>query len=283
MIFDPCHGTALLRIIQTLIGVHFARTEMPMIKLAVLLKRKKDLSFEEFDRYWDGPHGDLVVGIPEFTRHVRRYSQSHLIDPTYGGEGMAWKRADFDGIAEVWFDNLESMTAAFNERRFVEVVGPDDRKFIDPDSVSIMVTREIEKIPLNGKPGVKLSVVIKRRQGMSFAEFDHYWDVTHGAIVTGVADFTRHVRRYVQSHVVTEYTGEGDSSKLTSQWGKAAFDGIAELWFDSIADMVAAFNEPAFMKTIAPDDEMFVDPTGTQLFTLKEVQKFPVMEKLFAA
>lgn len=254
-----------------------------MIKLAGLLKRKKGMSFEEFDRYWDGTHGDLVVGIPEFTRHVRRYSQSHLVDPTYGGEGMAWKRADFDGIAEVWFDNLEVMTAAFNEPRFVASVGADDRKFIDPEAVSIMVTREIEKIPLNGDPGVKLSVVIKRRTDMTFADFDRYWDLTHGAIVTSVPEFTRHVRRYVQSHLVSEYTGEGDSSKLTSAWGKAAFDGIAELWFDSIADMVKAFNEPAFKEKIAPDDEKFVDAAGTQLFTLKEVQKIPVFEKLFAA
>ncbi len=252
-----------------------------MIKLAVLLKRKKGMSFEEFDRYWDGTHGDLVVGIPEFTRHVRRYSQSHIVDPTYQGEGMAWKRADFDGIAEVWFDSIDTMTAAFNEPRFIEIVGPDDAKFLDREATSILVTHEIEKIPLNGAPLIKLSVVIKRRDGMSFEAFDHYWNHTHGGIVTSVPEFTRHVRRYVQSHLVTEYTGAGDTSKLTSQWGKAAYDGIAEIWFDSITDMVAAFNEPQFMKTIAPDDEKFVGAVETQLFTLKEVQKFPVLERLF--
>lgn len=247
-----------------------------MIKLAVLLKRRKDLSFEEFDRYWDGTHGDLVVGIPEFTRHVHRYSQAHLIDPTYNGEGMAWKRADFDGIAEVWFESIEAMTTAFNEPRFIEIVGPDDEKFIDRDATAILVTREFEKIPLHGSPTIKLSVAIKRRAGMSFDDYDRYWNVQHAEIVTGVPEFTRHVRRYVQSHLVTEYTGAGDTSKLTSQWGQAAFDGIAELWFDSIADMVTAFNEPKFLETIAPDDEKFVDPAGTQLFTLREVQKFPL-------
>ncbi len=252
-----------------------------MIKLAVLLKRKAGMSFTAFDRYWDGTHGDLVVGIPEFARHVRRYSQAHLIDPTYGGEGMAWKRADFDGIAEVWFDNLEAMRRAFNEPRFIATVGPDDHQFVDSAAVSILVTHEIEKIPLNGTPGVKLSVVIKRRAGMSFAEFDQYWNTTHGDIVTSVPAFTRHVRRYVQSHLVVDYTGEGDSSKLTTQWGKAAFDGIAELWFDGIPEMVAAFNEPAFMEKIAPDDEKFVDAAGTQIFTLKEVEKIPVKEKLY--
>jgi uncharacterized protein (TIGR02118 family) len=249
-----------------------------MIKLAVLLKRKLGMPFEDFDRYWDGPHGEMVIAIPEFTRHVHKYSQSHLIDPTYNGEGMSWKRAAFDGIAEVWFASL-AMTTAFNEPRFVEAVGPDDEQFIDRTATSILVTREIEKIPLNGSPTVKLSVVIKRRPGMTFEDFDRYWKGPHADVVTSVPEFTRHVRRYVQAHLVAEYTGAGDASKLTTQWGKAAFDGIAELWFDSIAEMVAAFNEPKFVEKIAPDDEKFVDPAGTQLFTLTEIQKFPTQEQ----
>ncbi|WP_368680348.1 EthD domain-containing protein (plasmid) [Rhodococcus opacus] len=247
-----------------------------MVKLAVLLKRKNGMSFEDFDRYWTGPHGDLVVGIPEFTRHVRRYSQAHLVDPDYAGDGMAWPKAAFDGIAEVWFDNIDVMTTAFNEPKFVELVGPDDAKFIDPESVSILVTEEIEKIPLNGSPKVKLSVIIKRRPGMSFEDFDRHWNGPHADTVTSVPEFTRHVRRYVQLHLVPEYTGEGDGSKLQSQWGKAPFDGIAELWFDTIEDMVAAFNEPKFMEHIAPDDAKFVDSAGTQLMVLEEVEKIPL-------
>lgn len=246
-----------------------------MIKLAVLLKRKAGMSFEQFDRYWDGTHGDLVADLPEFTRHVSRYSQSHIVDPNYGGEGMVWKRADFDGIAEVWFESTAHMTRAFNEPRFVDLVGQDDAKFIDPQAVAVMVTQEIEKIALNGSPKVKLSVAIGRRKGMSFEEFDHYWNHTHGGIVTSVPEFTRHVRRYVQSHLVTDYSGADDTSKLTNQWRKAPYDGIAELWFDSIADMVTAFNEAKFMEKIAPDDEMFVEGATTQLFTLKEIEKFP--------
>ena len=252
-----------------------------MIKLAVLLKRKQAMSFEQFDRYWDGKHGSLVVGIPEFTRHISRYSQAHIVDPSYDGAGMAWKPADYDGIAEVWFENTQAMTRAFNEPRFIELVGPDDEKFIDRDAVAIMVTQEIEKIALNGAPKIKLAVVIKRREGMSFDEFDHYWNHIHGAIVTAVPEFTRHVRRYVQAHWVPGYSGAGDASKLTTQWRRAPFDGIAELWFDGIADMVAAFNEPQFMAKIAPDDERFVDAIHTQLFTVREVEKFPGRADLY--
>lgn len=221
-----------------------------MIKLAVLLQRKSGMSFEAFDRYWDGPHGDLVLGIPEFMRHVRRYSQSHLVDPSYEGAGMAWQRAAIDGIAEVWFDDLGAMTAAFNESRFVELVGPDDARFIDGSAVSILVTQEIEKIPLNGSPAVKLAVAIKRPDGMSFDDFDNYWNTTHAKIVT---------------------------STLTNRWHFAPFEGIAELWFDDTAEVVRAFNEPAFIDKIAPDDENFVDQAGTKLIVVQEIDKFPAL------
>ncbi|NNL86771.1 MAG: EthD domain-containing protein [Myxococcales bacterium] len=246
-----------------------------MIKLAVLLQRKPGMSFEAFDRHWDGPHGDLVVGIPEFMRHVRRYSQSHVVDPSYEGAGMEWQAAKIDGIAEVSFDDVDAMTAAFNEPRFVELVGTDDAQFIDGGAVSVLVTQEIEKIPLNGSPAVKLSVAIKRPDGMSFDAFDTYWNTTHAEIVTSVPEFTRHVRRYVQSHIIQEYTGADDRSKLTNQWSFAPFDGIAELWFDDAAEVVRAFNEPAFIETIAPDDVNFVDQAGTKLLVVQEIEKFP--------
>ena len=109
---------------------------------------------------------------------------------------------------------------------------------------------------------------------MSFEQFDRYWDTTHAGIVTSVPEFTRYVRRYVQAHLVPEYSGIGDSNKLTAQWGKADFDGIAELWFDSTAEMIAAFNDPQFIEKIAPDDQNFVDADQTQLFVLRELEKF---------
>lgn len=246
-----------------------------MVKLAVLLRRKKGFTFEEFERHWEGPHAELVCGIPEFTRHLQRYSQSHVIDPSYNGEGMTWKRSSFDGIAEVWFDTIEKMTLAFNEPKFVDLVGPDDERFITPEEVSILVTEEIEKIARNGNPRVKLSVIIKRRPDLTFEEFDRHWVGPHADLVQSVPEFTRHVRRYVQAHVISDYTGDGDSSKLQSQWGTAAFDGIAELWFDSVGDMVAAFNEPKFIEQIAPDDEKFIDQSATQLMVLREADMIP--------
>lgn len=45
--------------------------------------------------------------------------------------------------------------------------------------------------------------------------------------------------------------------------------------------MVTAFNEAKFMENIAPDDEMFVERATTQLFTLREIEKFPLKCRIY--
>ncbi len=93
---------------------------------------------------------------------------------------------------------------------------------------------------------IKLMVMIKRRSGMSKEAFDRYWSGPHAEQVLGCPDFVRHVRRYVQSHVVTR---EG----IRLAWGVSDYDGQAELWFDSVDAMNAAFNEPGFLASVVRD------------------------------
>jgi uncharacterized protein (TIGR02118 family) len=85
---------------------------------------------------------------------------------------------------------------------------------------------------------IKLVVMIKRKPGMSKEDFDRYWSGPHADQVLGCADFKRHIRRYVQSHVVAQ---EG----IKLPWAVSEYDGQAELCFDSVDEMNAAFNEQA--------------------------------------
>jgi uncharacterized protein (TIGR02118 family) len=239
-----------------------------MIKLAVLLKRNQSMSFEEFDRHWSTTHAELVRSCSGFTALARRYSQSHIVDPSYGGEGMKWPKAEFDGIAEVWFDSVEDMKAAFADPEFVARVGADTAVFTDPEGVTCLATEETELVEPNGEAGVKMSVVMRRRQGMSFDDFDDHWLNKHGKLVLTVPEFTRHLRRYVQCHVL-----QGDV--LPDGWLRADFDGLAELYFDDISEMVAAFNEQQFLEIIGPDDARYIDVPRTELMTVKEFEVLP--------
>ena len=71
---------------------------------------------------------------------------------------------------------------------------------------------------------VKLIICIKRKTGMTRKEFDAYWQNQHGSLVKSVPEFMRHVRKYVQCHIVENSVPLGVA---------APYDGVAELWFDS--------------------------------------------------
>lgn len=114
-----------------------------MVKLFVFLKRREDMTPEEFHAYWRDTHAELALNLPEFKRHLRRYIQAHNIE--WASFDFPAAHVGFDGIAEVWFEDVESMNRAFQEQRYLEVIRPDEYKFLDLDACRIMVTYEIPK------------------------------------------------------------------------------------------------------------------------------------------
>lgn len=109
-----------------------------MIKLIVFVVRKPGLSFAEFDTYWRETHGPLVKATTEFSRHIRKYVQAHRAADAVP---LAME-ADYDGVAELYYDSVESLDAAFNEPRYMEVIRPDELKFIDLERCVSIVCEE---------------------------------------------------------------------------------------------------------------------------------------------
>jgi len=84
-----------------------------MVKLTYCIRRRADLSEEEFYTYWLQQHAALV------TRHARalgarRYVQSHTVAPDVN-RMLQTSRGSldaFDGITEVWWDSRAAFDAA---------------------------------------------------------------------------------------------------------------------------------------------------------------------------
>jgi len=110
---------------------------------------------------------------------------------------------------------------------------------------------------------VKLIICAARKAGTTHEEFSVYWREKHGPLVKSVAEFARHVRKYVQCHLV-----EG-----TAPFGIACdYDGVAELWFDSVDEAANAFSEPKYLEIIRSDELKFVDPQKCISFMTEELQ-----------
>jgi uncharacterized protein (TIGR02118 family) len=111
-----------------------------MVKLVYCIRKRADMDDSEFARYWREVHGPIGTRIPG----LRRLVQSHAV--VVSGDA---RRADFDGVAELWFDDIESFLAA---RRSPEwrASTDDERNFIDPAGGAYVVTEEHE-IALPGR------------------------------------------------------------------------------------------------------------------------------------
>jgi uncharacterized protein (TIGR02118 family) len=103
-----------------------------MVKLVYCITKKAGLSDEEFFRYWENIHGPIGARLPR----LRRLVQSHrLIVP---GDKH---RPDFDGLAELWFDDVEALLAARQSPEW-EASSEDEANFIDHKRVAYFVSEE---------------------------------------------------------------------------------------------------------------------------------------------
>jgi uncharacterized protein (TIGR02118 family) len=105
-----------------------------MIKLVYCITRRPDLSLEEFSSYWHDVHGPIGRRIPG----LRRLVQSHLV-----ARADAFRQADFDGMAELWFDDLQALQAARASTEW-QASSADEANFIDATRTALFVTEERE-------------------------------------------------------------------------------------------------------------------------------------------
>jgi uncharacterized protein (TIGR02118 family) len=110
-----------------------------MVKLVYCISKRSDLTDAEFFRYWENVHGPIGARIPR----LRKLVQSHrLIVP---GDR---RRPDYDGVAELWFDDMEDLLAARQSPEW-KAATTDEANFIDHSKVAYFVSEE--RIILNKK------------------------------------------------------------------------------------------------------------------------------------
>ena len=124
-----------------------------MVKLIALLKRKPGISKEEFAQRWLKEHIKLSTRIPG----VRGYRINIATDHQPDGTGI---EPIYDGTAEMWWDSIEAMEAAFATDEG-KVAGADADQFAD---VRIHIyTEENVIIPGPENPVARRRATTKRK------------------------------------------------------------------------------------------------------------------------
>ena len=116
---------------------------------------------------------------------------------------------------------------------------------------------------------IKLSFCLVRLPHLTREAFQAYWLETHGPLVASVANELQ-IRRYVQTHALPPEANEG---LRASRSAPPEFDGVAELWFDSLEAMAENGARPEAQAAgllLLEDERKFIDLPKSPLFLSRE-------------
>jgi uncharacterized protein (TIGR02118 family) len=111
-----------------------------VVKVYALIPKRPDITVEEFHSHWRDIHAPLAKRITT----MRRYVQSHAIRTGPGG----LPQAIYEGVAEVWFDDLETAVGMGEDPNYVNGAGADEPSFIDQSRLTFLFCRE--HLPFDG-------------------------------------------------------------------------------------------------------------------------------------
>ena len=101
-----------------------------MFKGIYLVKRRRDMTHEEFMRYLYEKHAPLCKKVPG----LKKYVTNEIIGGSKGVVGGSEIEPEWDNISELWFESKEAMEEGFASTAGKENLD-DVPNFIDPDGV----------------------------------------------------------------------------------------------------------------------------------------------------
>lgn len=117
---------------------------------------------------------------------------------------------------------------------------------------------------------IKVVFTLRRKEGMTKDEFQRYWREEHAQLVERHAGTLR-IRRYVQTHA--RDTGLEDALSGSRESEPRQYDGVAELWWDSVEDLVAGSASEegqAAANDLLEDERRFIDLASSPIWLGEE-------------
>jgi hypothetical protein len=112
-----------------------------MIKLLMLMKRRPDMTFEQFKTYYETNH--RLIGI-KYNKGAKRYTRRYLQkleNPVYGPQ----PEPAYDVLTEIWFENqaaLDRGLAQITEPAAAKEIAEDSARLFDGHSFQMFVVKD---------------------------------------------------------------------------------------------------------------------------------------------
>lgn len=226
-----------------------------MIHQFILAAPKPGMSAEEFQDYWVHVHAvKFAARIPQ----IKRYLVDTRIE---SGVDLGVPPLPHQGIAEIWLENEQEQLASLQSEEFIQGARADEPNWaafwlaigIDTTAYEIVSGNP----PDDRRPTwVKLTTLLKRRPGMTLADYRAASLAEYAPVASGLPGLRRHLHCHTRDGAYT--------------FGESNFDSVEQWWFDDVGALRAAMESTHFTKKVAPARADLADPRHVFSMTATE-------------
>jgi hypothetical protein len=225
-------------------------------------KRNPSMSRGEFRASWRR-HGELAMRLPLWS-NVCRYTQGDTAEvPPATRDRLAGFVQTADGIATVWFRDADAVRRIPADPDHAVLLADEDRIFERRVAGTSLFTQEIVERDL-GATMVKLVRFLVRRDTLTRDEFAWAW-ARNGQDLALPQRARSLVRSYRRSVALDLPAMQSDDSTL------GRYDGVAEIGFASIEDLVVAVADDDFVAALDASHEDVTKPGSTTTMITTEL------------
>lgn len=119
-----------------------------MLKFVYCIRKRSDLTDEEFRTYWREKHGAFIRSLAKTIR-AKKYIQSHTMNTPINAELIRSRGLDatppYDGVTEIWWESMEDFLAGVNSPKGIEAAQryvADEANFVDFSQSRAFLTEE---------------------------------------------------------------------------------------------------------------------------------------------
>ena len=201
-----------------------------MIVCTELVSRAPGADGSDFAARWRNTVSPHLAQLPGLRRHVH----NRIIDRQQLASVAPRGKVDFEVCEQLWFDNLADMRTALESPQARQVVAHADACGAIRSQLTIL--QNVVIAPPTEPPMLKRMSTLRRRDGVSFLEFQQEWFDLHAVLLKRLP----HVGGYIQNLVLDRVDMLGGSIEQDA----LPVDAIVELWFPSVEAISDAFAQP---------------------------------------
>ena len=223
-----------------------------IVKLMEFPVRHAAMSRRAFHLYWQRHHSPNVMNVTAFSQFMRKYTTAHVLPSCIAGLPTQYRQSTpFEGVSEVWINNLDEVGAWLSHPLYAELIRPDEPRFIRQDGCGEFVIMKEEHLheptqDLVESGLTKLFVLIRRQPGLDHDVF-HAAASEYGRRIMDQSALRGMLQKFTISHRLRD--------PLPSDLAFADIEMVSEMWFDHPDRIASLFSNSAYVQYVHPHEQ----------------------------